>query len=67
MLAAIQETYNGLAYDRVLFEDTLEKGSKVPVSFTAYSDVEGTREVILLQDGKEIKRQDYTFTAKTPN
>ena len=67
VLVVIQETYNGLAYDRVLFEDTLEKGSKVPVSFTAYSDVEGTREVILLQDGKEIKRQDYTFTAKAPN
>ncbi len=66
MLVVIQETYNGLAYDRVLFEDTLEKGTKIPISFTAYSDVEGTREVVLLQDGKEIKRQDFTFTAKAP-
>jgi serine/threonine-protein kinase len=66
VLVVIQESYNGLAYDRILYESTLEKGSKVPISFTAYSDIEGTREVILLQDGKEIKRQDFTFTTKAP-
>jgi len=64
VLAVMQEAYNGLAYYRILFEDTLEKGDKVPVSFTAYSDVEGTREVILFCDGKEVKQQDFTFTAK---
>lgn len=66
VLVVIQDSYNGLNYDRILYESTLEKGSKVPISFTAYSDIEGTREVILLQDGKEIKRQDFLFTAKTP-
>lgn len=66
VLVVIQDSYNGLTYDRILYESTLEKGSKVPISFTAYSDIEGTREVVLLQDGKEIKRQDFTFTAKAP-
>lgn len=64
VVAVMQEAYNGLSYYRILFEDTLEKGEKVPVSFTAYSDVEGTREVILFCDGKEVKQQDFTFTAK---
>ena len=64
VLAAIQETYNGLAYYRIVYEDSLEKGEKVPVSFTAYSDVEGTREVVLFCDGKLIKQQDFTFIAK---
>ena len=60
----LQETFNGLSYNRVLFEGALEKGEQVPISFTATSDVEGTREVILYSDGAEVKRQDYTFTAK---
>lgn len=64
VLAVIQETYNGLAYYRIVYEDSLEKGSKIPVSFTAYSDVEGTREVILICDGTQIKQQDFTFTTK---
>lgn len=64
VLAVMQETYNGLSYYRILYEGTLEAGDKIPVSFTAYSDIEGSREVILLREGKEIKRQDFSFTAK---
>ena len=64
IFAAVQETYNGLAYYRILFETTLEKGEKVPISFTATSDVEGTREVVLFSDGAIVKRQDFTFAAK---
>jgi serine/threonine-protein kinase len=64
IFAVVQEIYSGYAYYRILFEDTLEIGEKIPVSFTAYSDIEGVREVILLRESKEIKRQDFTFTAK---
>lgn len=64
IMAAVQETYNGLAYYRVLYEGTLEKGDKVPVSFTATSQIEGTQEVVLFSDGAVVKRQDFTFTAK---
>lgn len=64
VMAVLQETYNGLAYYRILFETTLEKGEKIPISFTATSDLEGTREVILFSDGAQVKQQDYTFTAK---
>lgn len=64
VIAAVQESYNGLAYYRILFEDTLEKGEKVPISFTATSDIEGTREVIVFSDGTVVKQQDFTFTPK---
>ena len=64
VLAVMQEAYNGFAYYRILYEVTLEKGSKIPISFTAFSDVEGMREVILISEGKELKRQTFTFTAK---
>lgn len=66
VMAVLQETYNGFAYYRVLFESTLEKGDKVPISFTATSDIEGTREVILYSDGAVVKRQDFAFAAKQP-
>lgn len=64
VMAAVQETYNGLAYYRILFEGTLEKGEKVPISFTATSDIEGTREVVLFSDGAIVKQQDFTFSPK---
>jgi serine/threonine-protein kinase len=64
VMAAVQETYNGLAYYRILFEATLEKGEKVPISFTATSDIEGTREVVLFSDGAIVKQQDFTFSPK---
>ncbi|MEA4869716.1 MAG: protein kinase [Christensenella sp.] len=64
VMIVLPETYNGLSYNRILFEGALEKGEKVPISFTATSDVEGTREVILYSDGAEVKRQDFTFIAK---
>jgi len=64
VFAAVQETYNGLAYYRILYEATLEKGEKVPISFTASSEVEGTQEVVLFSDGAVVKRQDFTFAAK---
>jgi serine/threonine-protein kinase len=64
VMVAMQETFNGYAYSRILYEATLEKGEKVPVSFTATSDMEGTREVVLYSDGVIVKSQDFTFTAK---
>ncbi|HRX57918.1 MAG TPA: protein kinase [Eubacteriales bacterium] len=64
VLAVMQETYDGFAYYRILYEATLEAGEKIPVSFTAYSDISGVREIILLRGGSEIKRQDFTFTDK---
>jgi serine/threonine-protein kinase len=64
VLAVMQEAYGGFAYYRILYEETLEKGSKIPISFTAYSDTEGIREVILISEGTELKRQTFTFIVK---
>ena len=64
VMVTMQETFNGFAYSRILYEAALEKGEKVPISFTATSDMEGTREVVLYSDGVIVKSQDFTFTAK---
>lgn len=60
----LKEAYNGFAYNQIVYEHTLEKGDKVPVSFTAYSETEGGRELILLVGGKEVKRQEIVFVGK---
>ncbi len=64
VLAVMPETLGGFTYNRILYDATLEKGDKVAVAFTAHSDIDGMREVILYRDGKEVKRQDFVFAAK---
>lgn len=61
---AMAESYNGLDYQRILFETSLEKGERIPVSFTADSETDGMREVICYLNGVEVKRQDYNFVAR---
>ncbi len=61
MFVAVMETFNGCAYYRVLYEATLQKGERQPVSFTAYSEIDGTRELLLYVNGKDVKRQDAAF------
>lgn len=61
---AMAESYNGLDYQRILFETSLEKGERIPVSFTAESETDGMREVICYLNGVEVKRQDYNFVVR---
>ena len=42
----------------------MEKGEKVPVSFTATAENSGRYELILYVNGAEARRQDANFTAK---
>lgn len=60
-MVVMVDALNGVNYYHVLYETTLEKGEHVPISFTAYSDFEGTRELILYVNGSEYKRQDVGF------
>lgn len=66
VLVTVVESLNGASYERVLYETTLDRGEKLPVSFTAYSDIDGTRELIVYIGGKIVKRQDASFLAKEP-
>ncbi len=66
VFVTVVESLNGASYERVLFETILDKGEKLPVSFTAYSDIDGTRELIVYVGGKIVKRQDASFLAKEP-
>ena len=55
------ETFNGCGYYRVLYETTLQKGERQPISFTAYSEIDGTRELLLFVNNKDVKHQDAAF------
>ena len=61
---ALAESFNGFTYYRTVYETTLDAGQKIPVSFTAYSDVDGIRELIRFENGIEVKRQDLTFSPR---
>lgn len=60
-MVVMVDALNGVNYYHILYETTLEKGQRVPISFTAYSDFEGTRELILYLNGSVYKRQDAGF------
>ena len=62
VMAAVQESANGFAYYRILSEATLEKGERVPFTFTAYSDTEGAQELVLFVNGVELRRQSVAFS-----
>ena len=62
-MVTIAEAVNGVLIERILYETTLEKGSVIPVSFTACAASEGLHEVILYIDGQERRRQDVSFRA----
>ena len=64
VFVAVLETFNGCGYYRVLYETTLPKGERQPVSFTAYSAEEGTRELLLYVGGRDVKHQDAAFLAR---
>ncbi len=61
VMAVVRESANGFAYYRILSEATLEKGERVPFTFTAYSETEGPQELILFVNGTELRRQSFSF------
>lgn len=60
----IPETENGVDFERIVYEATLDKGDLVPVSFTAYAQTDGPKELILYMDGVEYKRTEVSFTER---
>ena len=64
VMAVVLESSNGFAYYRILHEDVLEPGERVPFTFTAYSQAEGTQELILYVNGVENRHQNTTFTRR---
>lgn len=64
VLFAVPESFNGAAYYRIVYETKENIVEKKPISFTAYSDTEGTRELVRFENGVEVKRQDVGFTSR---
>ncbi len=67
VMAVMADAENGVSYYHIVYEATLEKGDRIPVSFTAYSDSEGARELILYIAGRVWKRQDVSFLKREAN
>ncbi len=64
VIVTMREAREGVAYERVLYEATLEKGEKLPVSFTAYAESGGMHELIVYVAGVEQRRQEASFAEK---
>ena len=64
VMVTIEETVSGVHVERILFEGLLQKGEKVPVSFTATAQASGRYELILYVNGTEVRRQDTSFSVK---
>ena len=62
VIAAIEDAVSGVLIERVLYNNILEPGEKIPVSFTATVAVSGRYEVILYINGAEVKRREVNFT-----
>lgn len=66
VMVTLLEASGGVAYERVLYEGKLEKGSKVPVSITARADAAMLMEARLYVSGQRIRSADVTFTYRQP-
>lgn len=64
VIIAIEDTIADKSVGRILFERTFEKGSKIPISFTAFSNGSGIGEMVLYVNGHEYRRQDVNFEEK---
>lgn len=62
----MQENYNGFDFSCILFEKTMAKGEKIPVSFTAYAPTEGPYTLYLYSNGVEQAVREITFIKREP-
>jgi len=61
VMVTMMDEISGITHERILYEGTLEKGEKVPLSFTATASSGGIHELILYINGIEVRRQDTGF------
>ncbi len=64
ILIYIEEVYNGFDYKRILLDETIQRGERVPVAFTCGSDLDGMREIVVLVNGTEVRRLDINFARR---
>ena len=64
VMVTIPEAQDGVAFERVLLETTLEKGEKVPVSLTARSTIPGSLEIRLYVGGILARTAEYIFAER---
>lgn len=66
IMVTLPETLSGgIHVERILYHAVLEKGDRIPISFTAGSNEKGIAEIILYVNGYEYRRQDTDFESIT--
>lgn len=62
LMAVIPLTLDGIAYEQVVYEATLPAGAMQNVSFTATIGEGGEHEMVVYQNGVEMRRTPVTFS-----
>ena len=62
LMAVIPLTLDGIAYEQVVYEATLPAGTMQNVSFTATIGEGGEHEMVVYQNGVEMRRTPVTFS-----
>ncbi len=66
VMVTMQQDYDGFDYNCILYEKSLPKGEKIPVSFTAYAASEGPYTFFLYSNGVEQAVREITFIKREP-
>jgi hypothetical protein len=61
-MAVVPLTLGDIAYEQVVYEATLPAGAMQNISFTATIGVGGEHEMIVYQNGVEMRRTPVTFS-----
>ena len=64
VMVTMEQNYLGFDYSCILYENTLAKGEKIPISFTAYSQAETTCMLYLFRNGVEQTAREITFVKR---
>lgn len=57
----LPEVIEGMHVERVVYEGIFEKSEMVPVVFSVFAASEGLHELIVYQNGTEVRRQEISF------
>lgn len=65
VMITLPETVSAIPVERILYRNVFEKGTRIPISFTAGSADKGIAEIVLYLNGYEYRRQDTDFEPVT--
>ena len=61
VILTISDTVKNISVERIVYENILEAGEKIPLAVTVFAPEAGLYELTLYENNKEIWRKDLTF------